>query len=611
MHGNRGHAALARLRPSRPVRPCRPVLVPVADALRNHWRTATWLGFAAAAAITTLAPVLSLTPAGSSVLQPDPVRSVDLLLPLTGGAQAPAAIQGETLAQLLSLLLVIAAAACAVAVVTALTLQWTRAGARDLDTAVRRAVGASRRNLALSFLGEGMVLALTAVPLGLLMGYASLRIALRLWPDTVGAWNYSPAPIAIVTAVTLMLGALLPMRFARGRRLVNLPANPLSLFPPVIQVGASLAILLAATLVSRQATLLIGPGNTAAEGTVYQLVDAETDHAARAAQYVDMLRDLAAAEGIEAVSLTSPGALVGLGTVDWVEADCGQCFTGGMFVRFQSERAVHHVVSPDTFAVFGIPVVAGRAFTLDDGYAAGRVAIVNRQMAARHFENGNPLGRTIFMGTARVPYTVVGVVDDGKAPGRSGGVQPRFAVYLNTLQHPITATDLVVRGNAAAAARVLSARPQLQHSQGVAESAIRVAFTRPMAWFARWFRVEAIAALLFGALGTMVSVGLWVNALVPELAIHRALGATRRRIALRVLSRAVLIIGAGIFVALAAVGPSLRAVLSDILGDLPLLMASDLVVPGVLLPIGAMIGAAAPLRHATRSEPATLLADAS
>ena len=48
-----------------------------------------------------------------------------------------------------------------------------------------------------------------------------------------------------------------------------------------------------------------------------------------------------------------------------------------------------------------------------------------------------------------------------------------------------------------------------------------------MRWFARWFRVEAIAALLLGALGTMVSVSLWAAALVPELAIHRALGATR------------------------------------------------------------------------------------
>lgn len=595
MHGNGGRAAVTR------------IAVPLTDALRDHWATAAWLGLAAAAAIATLSPVLSLATAGVPVLGPDPIRSVDLLLPLSGTAQSPAALQAGAITQLLSLLVVIAAAACAVAVVTAVTLQWTRSGVRDVDTAVRRAVGASRRDLALSFLGEGVVIAVTAIPLGLLIGYVALRVALRSWPGTLGAWNFSPALMALVATVVLLLGALLPLRFARGKRLVNLPANPLSLFPPVIQVGASLAILLAATLVSRQATLLMGPGNTAADGTVYQLSDTGTDSAGRSARYLDMLRDLAASEGVEGVSLTSPGALVGLGTVDWVETDCGQCLTGGMFVRFQDERAAHHMVSPDTFAVFAIPLVAGRAFTLDDNYAARRVAIVNRQMAARHFENGNPIGRTIFMGTARVPYTVVGVVDDGKAPGRSGGMLPRFAVYLSTLQHPIAAADLVVRGNAAAVERALAAQAQIQHGPGIARSAVLHAFTLPLSWFARWFRVEAIAALVLGALGTMVSVELWVGALLPELAIHRALGATRRRISARVLSRTVLIIAAGIFVAVTAIGPSLRAVLSEILGDLPLLPLSALIFPATLLALAAMVGALRPLRRAITIQPAHLI----
>lgn len=600
MHGNGGPAAIAR------------IFVPLTDALREHWRTAAWLGLAAAAAIATLSPVLSLSRARAPVLQPDPVRSADLLLPFTGSAQSPAALQAESIAQLLALLVVIAAAASAVAVVTGLTIQWIRSGARDIDTGVRRAVGASRRDLALSFLSEGAVIALAAVPLGLFAGNVALRLALRSWPETLGAWNYFPASIAIGTMTVLLLGALLPLRFARGRRLVNLPANPLSLFPPVIQVGASLAILLAATLVSKQAALLMGAGNAAADGTVYQLIDDGTDPATRSARYLDMLRDLAATEGIDKVSLTSPGALVGLGTVDWVETDCGQCFTGGMFVRFQDERAAHQVVSPDTFAVFGIPVVAGRTFTLEDSYSSARVAIVNRQLAARHFENGQAVGRTIFMGTTRVPYTVVGVVDDGKAPGRSGGIQPRFAVYLSSLQHPIAAADLVIRGSAVAAATAevtIARQGAIQHTRGTSESAIRLAFTLPMRWFARWFRVEAVAALLLGALGTMVSVQLWTSALLPELAIHRALGATRRRISARVLGRTVLIIAAGILVALTAVGPSLRAVLSEILGDLPLLPLSDLLLPGILLSLAAMLGALRPLHRAVTAQPAELLAE--
>ena len=104
----------------------------------------------------------------------------------------------------------------------------------------------------------------------------------------------------------------------------------------------------------------MGDGNAEPDGTVYQLADTDPDPAARSAQYLDMLRDLAATEGVEGVSLTSPGALVGLGTVDWVETDCGQCFTGGIFLQVaQTSAASHSVVSPDTFAVLGIPLVAG------------------------------------------------------------------------------------------------------------------------------------------------------------------------------------------------------------------------------------------------------------
>jgi hypothetical protein len=188
MHGNGGHAAITR------------IVVPLTDAIREHWRTAAWLALAAAAAIATVSPVLALNRAGAFVLQPDLVRSADLLLPLTASAQSPAALQAGAIAQLLALLVIIAGAASAVAVVTALTIQWTRSGIRDVDTAVRRAVGASRRDLALSFLGEGIVIAVSAVPLGLLIGYVALRTALRAWPGTLGAWSYSPAAIALVTA---------------------------------------------------------------------------------------------------------------------------------------------------------------------------------------------------------------------------------------------------------------------------------------------------------------------------------------------------------------------------------------------------------------------------
>ncbi len=283
-----------------------------------------------------------------------------------------------------------------------------------------------------------------------------------------------------------------------------------------------------------------------------------------------------------------------------------------MFVRWQDDRVTHHLASPDTFAVLGIPLVAGRAFTLQDNWAAPRVAIVNRQMAAHHFENGKPLGRTIYVGRDRVPYTVVGIVDDGKAGGFSGGVQPRFAIYLSSLQHPIAGADLLVRGGPAAeraATMVLAQRAAVTHDGGTLESEVRRAFTRPVTWFGRWFRVEAVMALLVGALGVMVSMALWASSLVPELAIRRALGATRRRIVLGMLAQAMTIVVAGIAVALWAIAPSFRAVLSEILGDMPPLPAGDALLPAMLLLGAGLAGALPALHRAIRSEPAALLGE--
>jgi hypothetical protein len=73
------------------------------------------------------------------------------------------------------------------------------------------------------------------------------------------------------------------------------PALALS---PVIQVGASPAILLAATLVSKQATLLMGNGNNAAEGTMSTRSRA-TKRCRDAPPGIRHARDLAATEGVE------------------------------------------------------------------------------------------------------------------------------------------------------------------------------------------------------------------------------------------------------------------------------------------------------------------------
>jgi hypothetical protein len=120
-------------------------------------------------------------------------------------------------------------------------------------------------------------------------------------------------------------------------------------------------------------------------GLVVQFDSELTEHSDRAAVYLRLIDRLRIVAGPAEVSLTAPGGLVGLGTVDNVTTHCGQCVSGGIFVPYHHTQAVHLFVSPDSFAARGAKIVAGRALTEADGWGQKRVAVVNRHLALRHF----------------------------------------------------------------------------------------------------------------------------------------------------------------------------------------------------------------------------------
>jgi predicted permease len=74
-----------------------------------------------------------------------------------------------------------------------------------------------------------------------------------------------------------------------------------------------------------------------------------------------------------------------------------------------------NTVGPRYFATLGVPLVAGREFTLDEGIAASppRVVALNRSLARRLFGDADPIGRTVQLDGPRQPAaTVVAVVPD-------------------------------------------------------------------------------------------------------------------------------------------------------------------------------------------------------
>src|SRR5262249_44166423 len=72
------------------------------------------------------------------------------------------------------------------------------------------------------------------------------------------------------------------------------------------------------------------------------------------------------------------------------------------------------------FDTLGIPIVAGRAFSVDDTATSPKVAVINQRLAAARFPNENPIGKRISLGVyagygdilATGPIEIVGVCGD-------------------------------------------------------------------------------------------------------------------------------------------------------------------------------------------------------
>jgi predicted permease len=67
------------------------------------------------------------------------------------------------------------------------------------------------------------------------------------------------------------------------------------------------------------------------------------------------------------------------------------------------------------FEALGIPLLAGRNFTIKDDAGAQKVAIVNEQFTKRYWPNQDPVGKRIrLVGDSQAPVTIVGVAKTSK-----------------------------------------------------------------------------------------------------------------------------------------------------------------------------------------------------
>ena len=563
-----------------------------------------------AAAVALVVAAAGLGPLALNAV-PDP----GLDMAFGAGARMPAELQQDGLHQLYLLLTTVSALAVCVALLNVTLLAIGKAAALTQSVTVRAALGASPWAVVREHGSRMVRLLATAAAAGTTLGLLGAVVLRSTWPGpgrTDRLWLEAAPGLAVALVGMGVLGALsaiplagaarrtdLRSRLGGGARVMERDPAGLRWMLPVTQLAMSLALLLASGFLISSATGTSATGALAGGRGMIAHMDMGSVPAPDRAKRVRALT-ATAGTGRRASVAVSPGALFGLGIEARAMAECGRCYEGGLYVPLKGAVVRHHVVSPDTFRTLGIAVVSGREFTTDDDSAATPVALVNRAFARRSFENADPLGRSVRIGTGLQSwFEVVGVVDgDVLAPAVGGTDQP--AVFLSMLQHPPGRMDVFV----------LDADEPTGPGHGE-EEALSAYVLRHVAPF-RWIAVVLLGlggvALALSAVGLRAVMTLLVTRRRREIALRMAVGASRGAV-VRLVGGAclrVLLIGAaaGLWLTTFLI-PRLQGLASDAT-ELDAAVVATLV--AVLILVG-LSGSLEVVRRAARQEPRSVLAE--
>ncbi|MCH7533725.1 MAG: ABC transporter permease [Gemmatimonadetes bacterium] len=469
-------------------------------------------------------------------------------------ASWPAEFQAVALERLVGLLAALVLATIAVATLNAVILLAENAADRRQELAIRSAMGASPWRLVRMLLGELRTLALAGASLGLVLGL-TLGGALRAaWPGVLLRDALTPdAVISVAVALAVLAGVAGLAHIGIGIKLGRGPEAAASL-----RAGSRMTADPGAVFFRRAVPAVhTAVAGTALVGAVALSAAIEAPRAAEldqkqvmviggtapsAGAWSALLESVAALPDLASESISSTGALLGLGVRDHVTTQCGMCVRGGMLVPMWGAVADHHSVGPGYFALADIELLQGRAFDASDALGAEPVAIVSETFARSSFEAGRPLGKKIKLGrTLDDWYTVVGVVADLRVPVLGADDLPREALYLSALQRPARTGHLLVRGELeaidAAHGRMVLAGFSPSEPRTLAQ------FRADETVVLRW--VRTVAVLLSGLVLLFAVHGVHVTALQVtrrrwrELAIRRAVGAGSGRIVAHVLGERV------------------------------------------------------------------------
>ena len=516
------------------------------------------------------------------------------------------------------LLLALAALVLLIACGNLANLLLARASARRQETAVRLALGATKRRLVQQLLTESLILAL---------GGAALGLAVARWTSTalVSFLVTADNPVALDTGldwrvlafssfVALITCALFGLAPAL-RTAASVPASTRSIAGAPdrsMVVRALVAVQITLTVVLVAGAMLFGrtvhnllTGDVGFQPGEVLITSLDTrrlglDGERQKVLFGNLLAQLRATRGVVAAAQSNIVPMSGWESNTSVTLDNGQTVSTRI-----------SMVSPGYFQALGTTLLAGRDFGPMDGEEAETALVVNDAFARTFLPGASPVGRSVrFEGTES--GRIVGLVRNTKYRALREDFQP--IVFFTTSQKTFTSNyaRYVVRSTlpwtevtTAIRESVASVGPSIDVEFVPLATQIRQSVVRERLVGALAMGFGVVAALLAAA-GLYGMLSYSVETRRREIGIRLALGADRGAVVRLVMRQTGWLLGIGIVAGLAITMAASRTAASLLYGlqpNDPLALATAVI---TLLVIG-LASAWVPARRAATLDPLTAL----
>ena len=396
---------------------------------------------------------------------PDRKGWLETHLSVTDGGRGMPLLEGK-LGQPIKILETMALVVLLIACGNVTNLLLAKAVRKHSELAVRGALGASRRQIFQQVLAEGLLLGLMGAASGLLLGWVSLRLLLRMVPATNTLRDVLEVHLDWkIIALCAVAGGLTSLTFTIAPALLSMRTDPiedlrgesrtviggsgrLRDFLITGEIALSLVLLTGATVFSwslyqlRNTKLgystdhIVTFGVDASQGTPDAQVKNEY------ASIVDAIRRQAGVHGVAYAAAGLSKAMRWETTSPWLDTR----------VQKMMPTPDQNWVTPGYFSTIGVPLLAGREFSEQDTATSQKVAIVDQAFVQHYF--GGDVGKALqgvfgfgLGDRVKLNIQIVGVVPTIRATSvnqRARSAVPVFALRSD-LQLQTTPTGDIIR----------------------------------------------------------------------------------------------------------------------------------------------------------------------